>query len=202
MLYFRLDNILIFKFIGSAALGLYAAAFRIVEPALMVPHAFAMSLFAILSSRGGESRSRRRVLVAALQSMWPAYLFICCAASVLILGGQSLLRHFSANYIGAYPALRILSVVLFFRTVNVTLTVILNSRAKYSLLAKITASNLALNLVLAILLVPRWGIQGAAWAALGTELWNMAAQGIFVLGDRRLTSGTVYGLVCPEPECE
>lgn len=202
MLYLRLDNILVFKFVGSAALGLYAAGFRIVEPALMVPHAFAMSLFAILSSRGSERHSRRKVLVAAMHSMWPAYLFICCAASVLVLGGQSLLRHFSANYVGAYPALRILSAVLFFRTVNITLTVILNSRARYSLLAKVTATNLVLNLVLALLLIPGWGIQGAAWAALGTELWNMIAQGIFVLGDNKLASSPVYGLVCPEPECE
>ncbi len=76
MLYFRLDNILIYKFVGSAALGLYAAGFRIVEPALMVPHAFSISLFTILSSRF-ERRSRRAPhrASASLRAMWPAYLF-------------------------------------------------------------------------------------------------------------------------------
>jgi O-antigen/teichoic acid export membrane protein len=202
MLYFRLDNILIFKFVGSAALGLYAAAFRIVEPVLMVPHAFALSLFAILSARSFRRTSRREVLTAALHSMWPAYLFILCAACTLVLGGPWLLGHFNASYLGAYPALRVLSGVLFFRTVNITLTVILNSRARYSLLAKITATNLALNLVLAIVLIPRFGILGAAWAALGTELWNMIAQAMFAVGDNKFKTGPIYGLVCPEPECE
>ena len=118
MLYFRLDNILIFKFVGSAALGLYAAGFRIVEPALMVPHAFSISLFTILASRGHEKTSRGQVLSAVMHTMWPAYLFILCAAGVLVLGGQTVLRHFGSGYLGAYPALRILSAVLFFRTAD------------------------------------------------------------------------------------
>ena len=111
MLYLRLDNILVFKFVGSAALGLYAAGFRIVEPALMVPHAFAMSLFTILSSRGHEKASRGQVLNSVLHTMWPAYLFVLCAAAVLVAGGQTLLRRFGPGYVGAYPVLRILSAV-------------------------------------------------------------------------------------------
>jgi O-antigen/teichoic acid export membrane protein len=202
MLYVRLDNILIFKFVGSAALGLYAAGFRIVEPALMVPHAFSISLFTILASRGHEKTSRGRLVSAVLRTMWPAYLFVLGAAGVLVGAGQTVLRHFGSGYIGAYPALRILSAVLFFRTVNITLTAILNSRAKYSLLAKITATNLGLNLVLALLLIPRFGIEGAAWAAFGTELWNMMAQASFALGSSSYNASPVYGLVCPEPECE
>ncbi len=202
MLYFRLDNILIFKFVGTAALGMYAAGFRIVEPALMVPHAFAMSLFAILSGRSHEKTSRRAVLAAVGHSMWPAYLFILCAAAGLVLWGERLLQFFGTGYVQAYPALRILAAVLFLRTVNITLTVFLNSRARYSLLAKITATNLGLNLALAILLIPRFGIQGAAWAALGTELWNMIAQATFAIQDHNFNASPIYGLVCPEPECE
>ena len=133
--------------------------------------------------------------------MWPAYVFIGAAALLLIAFGQSFLGHFAVAYVSAYPVLRILSVVLFLRTVNITLTAVLNSRAKYSLLARITFTNLAINIVLALLLIPRYGIVGAAGAAFATELWNMLVQGSFVLRSG-YTATPVYGLICPEPECE
>ena len=113
MLCFRLDNMVIFKFLGSASLGLYAAGYRIVEPALMVPHAFSISLFAILS-RTPHITARRGDLRAVLHTMWPAYLFIICAAGTLVFAGQPVLRRFGGSYAGVYPVLRILSFVLFF----------------------------------------------------------------------------------------
>jgi len=203
ILYSRLDNIFVYKFLGSAALGLYAAGFRIVEPALMVPHAFSISLFAILSSRFERRTTQRDLLKAVLHSMWPAYVFIACAAGMLLLGGQTLLRHFGSSYLPAYPVVRILSVVLFVRTFNVSLTAVLNSQGRYSALAKVMATNLLVNIVLVLLLIPRFGIQGAAWAAFGTELWNMIAQTLCLAGSSNAVSKEpVYGLVCGEPECD
>ena len=203
MLYFRLDNILIYKFVGSAALGLYAAGFRIVEPALMVPHAFSISLFTILSSRFESKTPHRRIFQAIVREMWPAYVFIICAAAVLVFGGQILLRHFGSAYLAAYPVLRILSVVLFFRTVNITLTSILNSQGRYAVVAKVTVTTLACNIIAALILIPQFGIIGAAWAAFATELWNMFAQIICVIRERRVApEDPVYGLVCVEPECD
>jgi O-antigen/teichoic acid export membrane protein len=203
MLYFRLDNILIYKFIGSAALGLYAAGFRIVEPALMVPHAFSISLFTILSGRFEDKSPRHHIFEAIFHAMWPAYVFIICAAGVLVFGGQTLLRHFGASYLAAYPVLRILSAVLFFRTVNITFTSVLNSQGRYAAVAKITATTLLFNIAAALLLIPKFGIQGAAWAAFGTELWNMIAQIVCVVKERRAPpEEPVYGLVCVEPECD
>ena len=202
LLYVRLDNVFVFKFIGSAALGIYAAGFRIVEPVLMVPHAFSISLFTILSSHPEASHRLREALGAVLRSMWPAYLFVVCAGGVLVLWGKLILQHFGSGYLAAYPVLQILSLVLLLRTVNITLTSIINSRGQYSALAKITATNLAVNLVLAILLIPSFGIQGAAWAAFGTELWNLIAQAACVwLGAPRETT-PVYGMLSVEIECE
>lgn len=203
MLYFRLDNILIYKFVGSAALGLYAAGFRIVEPALMVPHAFSISLFTILSSRFEAGTPCRRIVQSIFHAMWPAYVFILGAVGVLVFGGQILLRHFGTAYLAAYPVLRVLAFVLLFRTVNITLTSVLNSEGKYAAVAKITATTLLANIVAALLLIPPFGIQGAAWAAFGTELWNMIAQIFCVVYESRTKpEEPVYGLVCVEPECD
>ncbi|MGA7462626.1 MAG: polysaccharide biosynthesis C-terminal domain-containing protein, partial [Candidatus Korobacteraceae bacterium] len=172
-------------------------------PALMVPHAFSISLFTILSSRFEAGSPRRHIVQSIFHAMWPAYVFIICAAATLTFGGQILLRHFGAAYLAAYPVLRVLSVVLFFRTVNITLTSVLNSQGRYAAVAKITATTLLFNIIAALLLIPPFGIQGAAWAAFGTELWNMIAQIFCVAYERRMKpEEPVYGLVCVEPECD
>jgi O-antigen/teichoic acid export membrane protein len=92
--------------------------------------------------------------------------------------------------------------VLLVRTVNITLASILNSRGQYSVLAKVTATTLLSNAVLALLLIPKFGIEGAAWAAFGTELWNMAALGFVTRSGAAFGRKPVYGLVNIEPEIE
>ena len=97
----------------------------------------------------------------------------------------------------SFPILRILAVSLFVRT-TVTLTALMNSTGRYTALANITASNLALNIALVLMLVPVMGVAGAIWAALGTELWNMVAQWLLLIcGDRSARVGDIAGgLTC------
>jgi len=173
---FRLDSILIFGKLGSAALGVYAAGYRLVEPALMVPHAFATTLYALLCRRTAEPLRGRRLLAAVRHTMWPAYLFIVGTAGMLLLSGRIVLQHFGTAYVDAYPVLKLLSVALVLRTVNLTLTAVLNSRSMYVTLAKITGANLIINLALTLALIPQFGIRGAAFAIIITEVANLAAQ--------------------------
>ena len=201
-LYMRLDNIVVFKFLGDTALGLYATCFRMVEPALMVPVAFSTTLLVLLSTHSQEYKTRKQVLHVAIKALWPAYLFTFGAGLALILAGRTVLRHFNPAYEAAYPALRILALCLMIRSVNVVLTTIINSRGAYYMLTRITLTNLVVNIILVVILVPRLGITGAAWAAFGTELWNMVVLGR-CLGKLTAVRGIPeYELISLEPECE
>jgi len=183
ILYFRVDNLFVFKFAGEAALGLYAVCYRIIEPALMVPSSFATTGYALLSSADYQSAGIGKVSRVLLRTMWPAYAFIATTAMVFLFAGRLLLARFFSGYQAAYPILLVLLIVLSVRTLNATLVAVLNSRAKYSILARITAANLAINLLLVVVLVPRWGALGAAWAAVLTETLStlMQAQSIIYL---------------------
>jgi O-antigen/teichoic acid export membrane protein len=177
VLYFRLDNIIIFYMAGEHALGLYAASCRMLEPALMVPHAFSLTLLTVLSRENQVSPERTALI---WRSMWPAYLFsIGCAAFILLFGAQAL-GVVGPQYVAALPVLHILAVVLIVRTMNITLTAALTSEGDYAALAKITGWLLPLNIVLAIVLVSKLGIRGAAYASLLTECCNFVAQGRLV----------------------
>jgi O-antigen/teichoic acid export membrane protein len=177
IVYFRLDNLFVFKFSGELALGLYAACYRLVEPALMIPQAFSTTAFALLSKPEHEKDSLSDVMGALLRTMWPAYTLVAAIASALLLGGKPFLLKFLPAYSSAYPVLLALVATLLVRSFNVALTAVFNSRARYSTVTKIAAANLAINLVLVLFLAPKYGPVGAAWAALLTELLNMIMQG-------------------------
>jgi O-antigen/teichoic acid export membrane protein len=177
ILYFRLDNLLVFKLVGASALGLYSVCYRIVEPALMVPHSFSMTAYTLLSSAEHQDDGAGAVGRILVKTMWPAYAFILAATAVLFLGGDWILTRFFPGYVSAYPVLLVLVFTLAVRTLNITITTVLNSRAKYSMLAKITGLNLLVNILFVFLFVPRWGALGAAWASVATEFFNALVQG-------------------------
>ena len=58
------------------------------------------------------------------------------------------------------------------------------------------------NALLAFLLIPEFGIIGAAWAAFGTELWHMSGLALFTKIGPATQEAAIYGLVNPEPEIE
>ena len=115
--------------------------------------------------------------LVSLRTMWPALLLTMAIVAIMLLTGKALLERFFPQYLAAYPILVVLVFVLAARTINVSLTALLNSRAKYLLMAKLSALNLAANIFLVLLLVPKLGALGAAWAALGTESVNTLLQG-------------------------
>jgi polysaccharide transporter, PST family len=203
LLYLRIDNVILYKLAGSSALGLYAACFRMIEPVLMIPGAFSVSLLALLSAKSHDSIGRSEIWGLCTRTLWPAYLFVLCAAAGLILLGKTLLAHFSPDYVVAYPALCILSLCLLVRTLNITMTTVITSRGAYSTLAKLAAVNLAINVGLVVVLVPTLGMPGAAWAAFGTESVNMAMQFMILRSVTRTPSEQpIYEIVNLEPNCE
>jgi len=177
VIYFRLDNLFVFKFSGEMALGLYAACYRLVEPVLMVPHSFSVTAYTLLSTREHEKGGLREVMGVLWRTMWPAYALVAAIASAFVLGDKLLFLKLLPAYSAGEPILLILVATLVVRSINVALTAVFNSRARYSTVTKIAVANLAINLVLVVFLTPKYGAVGAAWAALATEFLNMLMQG-------------------------
>lgn len=181
VLYFRLDNLFIFKFAGDAALGLYSVCYRLIEPALLIPNSCSSTSYTLLSGGEYQQHGAGRIGRILFRTMWPAYVFAGVTATGVVLFGKSFLTRFFPTYTSAFPIILVLVLTFIVRTINATLIAVLNSRGKYTLLAKITGINLAANLLFVIALVPKWGPLGAAWAALATEVVNGVLQGQGVL---------------------
>jgi O-antigen/teichoic acid export membrane protein len=162
-LYFRIDVFLVQLWAGTESVALYNAVFRLVEALRLFPAAV---LAVVLPSliRAGDLRPLTRVAV-------PVTGFAIAAAAVLWSAAGWLIPFlYGAPYAPAVPAFRVLLFSFPLLSLNFALTHQLvgwNGQRAYAWLCALAlVTNVALN----ARLIPRWSIEGAAWATLGTEI--------------------------------
>lgn len=153
---------------GMGEVGLYTVARRLVEGLHLLPSTFAMALFPRLVAAW---RDERALLPRRLQV---GLRFAGSVAAVTLLGGLlwagELVRIlFGFGYAAAGPVLRVLAGDLAVMSVNAVLVLAMiavgRERAYAIALAAAAATSVAGNL----LLTPRLGAMGAAWAAVAGD---------------------------------
>jgi O-antigen/teichoic acid export membrane protein len=169
-LYFRIDVFLVQAWSGTESVALYNAVFRLVEALRLFPAAV---LAVVLPSlvRAGDLRPLTRVAV-------PTTVFAIGVAAVLwTIAGWLIPVLYGAAYAPAVPAFRVLLLAFPLLSLNFALTHQLVSWDGQRVYAALCALALAVNVALNARLIPRWSIEGAAWATLGTELFLTAGCG-------------------------
>jgi hypothetical protein len=87
--------------------------------------------------------------------------------------------------------LQFLAWSILFKGINAQLTAYIGSRGRYRQITAITLIDLGANLLLNLILVPRFGAPGAALAVLATEGMNTLMQGSVVVGSLAALGRTV-----------
>jgi O-antigen/teichoic acid export membrane protein len=187
-----LDVVLVGAFGSSEEAAVYGATSRYVTlaafAALAVTQAVSPQLSALLASedRAGARRLYQASTGWLVALVWPVHL-------TLILFGAVLLRLFGAGYGGGGAVLVILGVAGLVGTGVGPVDVVLLMAGKSGWNLATTALALAVNVVLNVLLIPTWGVTGAAvaWSAsiLCTNLIPLA-QSWLVLGMDPFGRGT------------
>jgi O-antigen/teichoic acid export membrane protein len=197
-----LDILLIGAFRSAQEVGIYAAVNRTTIMALFATRAASMAigprLSALLSlDRRSDAQSLYQVMTWWLIAFtWPIYITLAIFSSLL-------LQVFGPAFADGAQALTILSVAMLVNiaTGNVNLVLLMAGRSSWNLAN--SAVSLALNVGLNLILIPKYGIDGAAvaWAA-SIVLWNVAAvvEVKFLLGLDPFGGGHVFAsgaaLVC------
>ncbi len=162
-LFMKLDQIMLAWYAGFRDLGVYAAAVRLIDVWNFLPLAVVPALYpAIVALRQRDEAAYGRFLRRLLQA---GYLLSLGVIVLNLLAGAPLLRLlFGADYAGAAPALRILSVstVFHYSALVRAQWLLIEHKVIYHLLAGLVgvAALAGLNLWL----IPRLGIAGAALA--------------------------------------
>ena len=185
----RIDQLLVGKFVGSSALGLYARAFNVTRfPVMSVARVIMDVMFPSLAWIQEDAARVRSIYlrttgVVALASV-PIGMGLFVAAEpfvVAVLGPQ---------WKGAIPILRILSIAGLFESLTVFSTSLYLARGRADLVLRLTVVQ-RLLMIGAIVFALRWGVLGVATAQLACAAINVLSMMYFAGRLVELPIGTV-----------
>ena len=157
------DILVISRFMSPTDVGIYFAAGKTMALIMFVHYAVGSAVankFAALNARGDRESLRAFVKDAVNWTFWPSL-----AGAVLILAlGKPLLWLFGPQFEAGYPVMCILVVGFLFRSSMGPAEFLLNMLGEQRLCAKVLFASAALNVALNFMLVPRFGLVGAASA--------------------------------------
>jgi O-antigen/teichoic acid export membrane protein len=150
---------------GSREAGLFAAAMKIIEVLNMVPAAITAGAMPALAREGlrGEGPVRART------SATVALLAVPAAAGLILVAPELASRLYGAEFASASAPLRVLALSLAVLFMNNVLLHALLAAGRARWMPVLTGIRVAAAAVLALLLVPRLGEQGAAAGFLAAE---------------------------------
>lgn len=182
VVYFRIDMVMLEKMRGAEETGLYGAAYRLIEAAMIAPAALLAAYFPRLA-RAAEGEGAGAAAVAPL-----AFLLHLATAGVcfgLAFAPEIMALFFGASFGPAGNTLRILLAALWAIFPNYLLTQMLIAGRRHRVFAGIVGCCAILNVLGNLALIPRWGGNGAAWTTVATESLLLVAAGRFLRGELR-----------------
>ncbi len=204
VLYFRIDQPLIFAIRGETEASWYAAAYKPIESLLFVPITFLQVVFPVLAV---YHRDRPADMLDAVSRFYKGLLLMGWPVSVgiFVLAGPLTPLLLGPGFGPSEPALRILSIALGIAFVNNAFIGALNASDRQMSFTWAAGWSLVANAVLNLTLIPLFGYIGSSWATVATELtlalagWILTARyvgqlAVLSLSWRVVAAGLVMGI--------
>jgi len=202
ILYFKIDQPMVYAIRGASEAGLYGAAYKPFESLLFVPITFLSIVFPVLSI---YHRERPQEMLGAVSRFFKALLLMgwpmAVGGFVIATPLNDTLRLFP----GSAPAFRILALSLGLAFANNAFIGALSAADRQSSFTWAAGWSLVANLALNVALIPTFGYIGASWATVLTEIvlavagWILVARHVgrvpvVQLGWRIVLAGLVMGV--------
>lgn len=191
VLYLKLDGIMLGAFYGSTALGIYSAAYRPVEYFLLAGSVVVNPVFPLLSRAYGVNQ---RQFLSIYQHSFIALLAPVTALVALsvVFAPELLTLVFGSAYAASAGPYRVLICVLPLLYCNGWQALALLAANKQTRTMLVDLAGLVVNIAANLLLIPRFGPMGCAFAALATALVVSNAGNVVA---QRTTGAALPGLL-------
>jgi O-antigen/teichoic acid export membrane protein len=165
----RLDAIILSVITGdSAVVGLYGGAYRIFEATLFVSWSLGFAVYPLLSRGKRRSEPLRRVF--ELSTMAIAAMTFAIAGAMAFYGTEIVTAVFGPEFDGAGDAVRILSGAAAAAGIYNLALLTIAAKDRQGVFPWIGGIALALNVALNVILIPPYGLNGAAVAMLAAQV--------------------------------
>ncbi|MHB0866580.1 MAG: flippase [Thermoleophilia bacterium] len=174
LVYFRIDSVMISFFRGDEEVGLYGAAYNLVSALMFLPAGLMAALFPMLAS---TFHSPDDNLDGPFQraSRWLLAMSVPMAVGGWLLAEPLVARLLGEGYLPASRAVAILAWALPVWFITFLQGNILTVVERQKAVAAVGFGNMIVNLGLNLLIIPRYGFNGAALTTLLTELVGLSA---------------------------
>jgi O-antigen/teichoic acid export membrane protein len=168
MIYYWIDSIMLSIMVGNEVVGWYNAAYRIIFIFLSFHTIFIISIFPVMSK---FFKTSNKALKFAFERSFKYLLIISIPIAIFttLLANKIVLFIFGANYIPSIIALQILIWTIIFMFLNGLGGNLLGSVNKQIIVTKITGVGAVSNILLNLLLIPKFSYIGASFATVITE---------------------------------
>ncbi len=168
LIYSRVDVLMLSLMEGNAAVGYYAAAYRLTGTLGLIPFALLVSLYPLLSRYHGASpEAFRRIFRQGLE------ILVCIAAPLgaifTVLSRPILTMIYGPAFAPSAPALVLLGWAAALNFLSYLVMTAFNAMNKQGINAWLTFSMILFNIAANLLLIPRYSFVGASMATLLTE---------------------------------
>ena len=179
LIHWKVDYFMISKILGEEQLGLYAAAYKIFEIVGMVGTTVNSALYPTISVLFGESREKLRRAYERIQKYF--IIFSLPVAIIIFLFAEEIILSLYGNqYSESVNVLVVLSLgfCIFFFTIPMRM--VINNSEFIIKLVPYSVLTTALNIVLNLVMIPRYGIIGAALVTLIAGLGDVLVRIMFI----------------------
>ncbi len=160
-----IDNVVVGRMLGAGQLGFYTVTYRIATmPDDVIGYIVGRVMFPVYSRLNEDVGEFGRVYVQNLQRI--ALLSLPASVGVIVAAEPIVLGMLGEKWLPVVTPLRILAVYALVRAVVAPSGEVFKGSGKPYLLTAYGAVHLSLSIVALLLLVPRDGLNGAAWAML------------------------------------
>lgn len=169
MLYMRIDQLMIKSILGERELGIFAAIIPISNLWNMIPTAICISLAPLMARKRAQGLA---VFQGALVNMFRLFWLLCLMIIALtwLLSGWVIQIMYGSEYVDAIAVLNIyvLTTIPIYMGIGQGLW-LLNERKSYLALIQ-TITGAIVSIITNLVFLPLWGIEGAAVAALLSQI--------------------------------
>jgi len=174
LLYFRIDVIILSLLKGDAAVGLYSVAYNFSEATTVVPTMFISALFPVLSRLHQEKSKQSFTDVCAKSIKYMLCIALPMAFTVTLWAPAIIITIFGSAYSGSVLALQIIiwSAVAMYVSIILGRTFIAANLQALNM--KIVMTTVVFNVILNVLVIPRYSYIGASYTTVATEVWDLS----------------------------
>jgi O-antigen/teichoic acid export membrane protein len=185
-IYSYLDSVLLSKMVGDTAVGFWSVAYKLTYSFQFIPMAFAAAMFPAMSAYFAHDKSRlKQTFERAI--FYLAVIAVPISFGIFSLAKPIVLTLYGADYSSSVLPLQVAVFTVIFIFLNYPVGSLLNACDRQMTNTLIMGASMGLNIILNIILIPRFSFVGAAISTLISHAF------LYILGMIFANKIVIYG---------